>query len=278
MKTRLTVLLALIQLLPAFGEEAPHNGHELAEAKAGTYRVGQAGHYFNPRREVRLAAFRIATTETTNAQFARFVAATGYKTDAEKRGFGRVAKEGFIDWAWKEIDGAHWRLPQGPGGPKAEDLPGHPVTQISGADAAAYCRWAGGRLPTIEEWEVAARAGAETLYPWGPDWDDAKANIWNGRNHRKNTRKDGWVYTSPVKSYPPNAWGLHDVVGNVFEYCEGLPAKVPASEKSRLIAGRGGSWWCSASTCSFYNLVDVGTQDRHGSLSNQGFRIVFDAE
>lgn len=249
------------------------NGHDMVQVPAGAYAVGQAGHYFNPSRTVNLPSFRIATTETTNAQFARFIAATGYRTDAEKRGFGRVAKEGYPDWGWKEVTGATWRLPMGPGGPKAEDLPTHPATQISGADAAAYCHWAGGRLPTLDEWEVAARAGVKTLYPWGDTWDPTKSNTWNGKTHRKNTREDGWVYTAPVKSYPANAWGLHDVVGNVFEYCGDLPAKVPRGQQNRLIAGRGGSWWCSAGTCHFYNLVDMGTQDRHGSLSNQGFRL-----
>ena len=136
--------------------------------------------------------------------------------------------------------------------------------------------WLGGRLPTVSEWEVAARAGVTTLYPWGETWIDTRANIWNGRNHRKNSGEDGWTYTSPVGRYPANPWGLHDVVGNVFEYCSDLPLRVPRAQRSRLISGRGGSWWCSAGTCSFYNLADIGTQDIHGSLSNQGFRVAMD--
>jgi len=256
--------------------QAGPNGHQLVSIPAGTYRVGAPGHLRNPRRTVRLKAYRISDAETTNEQFARFVQATGYITDAEKIGYGLVAREGMIDWAWTETKGATWRTPFGPVDPRAGDLTNHPATQISGADAEAYCRWIGGRLPTLEEWEVAARAGSTTRWPWGDKFDPHLANVWNGTNHLHNTREDGWLYTSPVRSFPPNAWGLYDVIGNVFEYCEGLPAIIGKENESRLIAGRGGSWWCSKGTCDFFNLVDIGAMDRHGSLANQGFRVVFD--
>ena len=179
----------------------------------------------------------------------------------------------------KEVRGANWRQPAGPDGSKVANLPEHPVTQINGADAEAYCRWLRARLPTIDEWETAARAGAKTLYPWGEKFSAKRANIWNGATHRTETPEDGFVYTAPVRSFPPNAWGLYDTIGNVFEYCADLPAayQQPRAQAARLIAGRGGSWWCSANTCHFYNLVDIGRMDRRGSLSNQGFRVVFDA-
>lgn len=256
---------------------AGKNAHRFILIPAGDHALGgqKSPPRRNPPRHVHLAAFAIAEAETTNAQFAAFVAATGYVTDAERTGFGKVAVEGMDEWAWDQVKGAHWRRPMGGRGPGWEDLRDHPVTQISGADAEAYCRWLGGgaRLPTWEEWEAAARAGTGTLYPWGQKFDPTKANIWNGRTHLKNTREDGFLYTAPVKSFPPNAWGLYDVIGNVFEYCAGLPPDAEPGDEDRLVAGRGGSWWCSADTCSSYNLVDIGRMDRHGSLSNQGFRV-----
>lgn len=155
-------------------------------------------------------------------------------------------------------------------------LANHPVTQISGADAAAYCKWIGGRLPTTDEWEVAARAGSLTRWPWGDNFDIHRANTWNGGDHRRNTREDGWVYTSPVRSFAPNSWGLYDVIGNVFEYCTASSLQFSGQKSHRLIFGRGGSWWCSAGTCNYFNLEDIGSMDRHGSLGNQGFRVVFE--
>ncbi len=240
---------------------------------AGTYRVGAAGHSRNPRREVTLAAFEIADAETTNEQFARFVDATGYKTDAERRGYGLTFKEGMVDWQWASTPGAFWREPFGPG---SEAPPQHPVTQISEADSEAYCAWAGLRLPTLDEWEVAARAGSDGLYPWGDELEPEgkpRANIWGGATHEHNDRRDGFVYTAPVRSYAPNAWGLYDVIGNVFEYCSDVPVDPSGERRPDLAAGRGGSWWCSAGCCNFFNLVDVGSMNRHASLANQGFRV-----
>jgi len=252
------------------------NQHRLVSIPAGTYLVGAVQYAVNPRRKLNLRSFRIADAETTNEQFARFAEATGYITDAERRGYGLVSSEGMLDWAWNEMKGASWRAPFGPDGLKAYALPNHPVTQISGADAEAYCKWIGGRLPTLDEWEVAARSGSITHWPWGDKFDSSRANVWNGTDHRHNTREDGWVYTAPVRSYAPNAWGLYDVVGNVFEYCADLPSHYRPKDAQRLICGRGGSWWCSASTCNYFNLDEIGTMDRHGSLANQGFRIVLD--
>jgi len=252
------------------------NDHLFVMVPAGTYEVGSVEAVRNPERKTKLAAYGIATTETTNAQFAVFVRETNYVTDAEKLGTGKVALEGMADWEWEQVKGAHWRQPAGPSGLHWGDLRNHPVTQISGTDAEAYCKWLGARLPKLDEWEVAARAGAETPYPWGSKFDPHLANTWNGDTHRHNTKEDGFVYTSPVKSFKPNAWGLYDVIGNVFEYCSGLPPDARPGDEAHLIAGRGGSWWCSFGTCHFFNLVDIGRMDRHGSLANQGFRVVID--
>ncbi len=278
----LLLLGALGALLPALLAAAPlpqkregPNGHILIQIPAEAYRLGEKDHPLNPLHTARLRPFWIADAETTNAQFAAFVDATHYITDAERRGSGKVFHEGMPDWAWTATPGAEWRKPMGPGGPLAADLPTHPVTQISGADAEAYCKWIGARLPTLDEWEAAARAGSQTRFPWGPTFIPGRANIWNGATHKRETSGDGYTYTSPIRSYPPNAWGLYDVIGNVFEYCSGLPEPLRGRERA-LIAGRGGSWWCSANTCNSFNLIDIGRMDRHGSLANQGFRAALD--
>lgn len=254
----------------------PKNGHVWVKVLAGTYALGDAGHSLNKPHSVETTGFSISVTETTNAQFAVFVAETGYRTRAEKNGWSLVGGEGSAEWEWKHMDGADWRHPFGPDGPKALEMPDHPVTQISGEDARAYCRWLGGRLPTLHEWELSARAGAKTPFPWGREFDPKKANTWNGVNHRKNTLEDGFVLTAPVRSYPPNAWGLYDVVGNVFEYCEGHPPWMTAAQAKNRICGRGGSWWCSRHCCDFHNLLDIGSMVKTASLPNQGFRVVVD--
>lgn len=267
------------------GEQKPPmvdgpNGHRLVIIPAGEYALGKDGSDVNPPHVAKLRAYRISDAETTNAQFAAFVKATGYVSDAEKRGNGKTFHEGLGEWVWRETAGANWRMPFGPEGLKAADFPQYPVTQISGEDALAYCRWAGGRLPTLDEWETAARGGTKTLYPWGDEYDRQAANIWNGETHGAETKDDGFVYLAPVRSFPPNAWGLYDVIGNVFEYCADLPLayREPKEQAARLISGRGGSWWCSARTCHFYNLTDIGRMDRRRSLANQGFRLVMDSK
>lgn len=283
-----TLLLTLAMAVPALTAPAapaivapartgPH-GHRLITVPAGTWQIGGWNHPTNPRRKVTLPAFRLADSETTNRQFAAFIADTGYRTDAERRGKAHTFAYGQPEWRWVETDGAFWRFPRGPQGPDSvKTLVDHPVTCLSAADAAAYCRWAGGRLPTQAEWEVAARGGVSIKFPWGPDFDPTKANTWNGATHAKNTRTDGWEFTAPVRQFPPNAWGFHDVIGNVFEFTADLPPGVRQKPGQALTSARGGSWWCSPNTCKAFNLIDNGTMPLHGSLPNQGFRIAFDA-
>ncbi len=261
--------------IAAIGGEIPHD-HQLVRIPAGTYPLGDVDHKLNAPHHFKTPGFSISDAETTNAQFAAFVAATGYKTLAERNGWSLVGGEGSAEWEWKHMDGANWKFPFGSDGPDASKLPQHPVTQICGEDARAYCKWVGGRLPTLDEWETAARAGAKTTYPWGAKFEPKNANTWNGIDHRKNTLEDGFILTSPVRTYPPNAWGLYDVIGNVFEYCEGHPPWMTTAEAKRRICGRGGSWWCSRHSCDFHNLLDTGSMIKTASLPNQGFRVVFD--
>ncbi len=149
------------------------------------------------------------------------------------------------------------------------------MTTISYAVAERYCNWAHVRLPTLDEWEVACRAGTSGDYFFGPDVNQIGkyANIWHGKNHLVSDTSDGYVTTSPVAKFLPNPWGLYDVYGNVFEFCSGhLPTDGPKTRHAR-----GGSWWCSANACCFFNSADIGKVNLHASFSNQGFRVVRDA-
>ena len=201
-----------------------------------------------PVHKVQTPAFLLDATEVTNAQFLEFIEATGYLTQAEKG----LSKEEFphapadqivpgssiftppaevpelwnedsvYQW-WTYTPGADWRHPLGPGSEMALD---HPVVCITNADARAYAKWAGKRLPTEAEWEAAARAGEEQkLFTWGdtpkPD-DQWMSNTYQGTFPTVDSAKDGFASTSPVKSFPPNAYGLYDMAGNVWEHTSDL--------------------------------------------------------
>jgi len=239
------------------------------QVPAGSYQVGKKGHSVNPLRTVQVAAYSIATTELTNEQFARFVEATGYITDAERMHNALVFEPGLPEFRWMEDSRACWRYPNGITRGGLSGKMKHPVTTISYSDAQAYCRWAGVRLPTLNEWEIAARAGSTTDYFWGKESSriGEYANVWHGRDHLKADSSDRYMYTSPVGSYLPNPWGIYDIYGNVFELCEGHLSV------ETIAHARGGSWWCSVHACSYFNSVDIGRVHIHASFSNQGFRV-----
>ncbi|RYG20547.1 sulfatase-modifying factor protein [bacterium] len=254
------------------GSRGDEEGRGLVTIRAGVYRLGKADHVESPVRRVRLKAFEIARTETTNEQFAAFVKATGYVTDAEWRHNGMVFEPPLPEFRWIHDRTANWRFPNGRSRRGIEGKGNHPVTCISFADALAYCTWAKVRLPTLDEWEAACRAGTTTDYFFGSDRRDIRkyANVWHGRDHLKPDLSDGFLTTSPVASFKPNPLGLFDMYGNVFEFCSGRRF----SDKSpRRVHSRGGSWWCSANACCYFNSADVGTVDIHASFSNQGFRV-----
>lgn len=239
----------------------------------GRYTVGKAHFPVNPLRKVQVDSFYIAVYETTNRQFAAFVAATGYRTDAERRHDALVFAPGLQEFRWLQDSTACWRYPNGVSRGGIEGKMDHPVTTISYSDIQAYCRWAGVRLPTLEEWEIACRAGTTTDYFFG-DTDSAigrYANIWHQHDHLHADSSDGYMYTAPVGSFAPNPWGLYDMYGNVFEFCTG---KLTPDESPHTAHARGGSWWCSAASCGYFNSYDIGRINIHASFSNQGFRAV----
>jgi formylglycine-generating enzyme required for sulfatase activity len=246
-----------------------------------------------PAHRVRISAFRLDETLVTHAAFARYVEATGVRTSAERLGYGLTAVEGMDDWQWTKVAGANWRTPWGEGSDAPRPSEDDPVVMVSWHDADAYCRHFGLRLPTEAEWEYAMRAGAEgTRFPWGDDPHRADGtlglNFWQGRDHHHDTREDGYLYTSPVRAFPPNAWGIYDPVGNTWQWVAdwygrdtyrdhgrgAVDPQGPAHGWAKV--ARGGSWWCSARACSAYGLLARGKSRPHAPFSNNGFRCAGD--
>ncbi len=248
-----------------------------AQVQAGEYVVGATNHLVNPKRKISIAPFQIAIHEVTNADFQAFVTATGYKTFAEKRHDAYVFYPGLAEFRWKEDSTAYWRFPNGVTDGGIEAKMNHPVTCICFLDALAYCEWAGVRLPTLDEWEVAARAGSRSHYFWGNDRKQLQsyANVWHGKDHLVADTADPWLRTAPVGTYEANPLGLYDVYGNIFEFCADRPTYWVEDEN--FACARGGSWWCSFASCSFFNSTDIGKVRKVASFSNLGFRVVMDS-
>jgi len=250
-----------------------------------------------PVHEVRITGFDIDATSVTNGDFARFVEATGYATEAEIFGYSAVfhlalrarpadvmGSAGGTPW-WLGVRGADWRHPGG----LLSDIDGmddHPVVHVTWNDAVAYCEWAGRRLPTEAEWEYASRGGLDgARYPWGDDLlDDGgwRVNIWQGEFPVKNTSDDGFLTTAPVRTFAPNGYGLWQTVGNVWEWCADWfdPAyyrrspradpRGPDSGTVRLL--RGGSYLCHDSYCNRYRNSARSSNTPESSMGNAGFR------
>lgn len=252
-----------------------------------------------PLHEVKLGSFDIDRTPVTAREFARFISATGYQTEAERFGTSAVfhllvkAKDKDIlgpvpsvPW-WLNVAGADWAHPWGPES-TWEDSPDHPVIHISWYDADAYCRWAGRALPTEAQWEYAARGGLEgKRYAWGdalvPNGQH-QCNIWQGSFPMQNIAADGYVGTSPVASYPPNGYGLFDMAGNVWQWCQDyfhpryyqVSPKVspegPGMGEAKVI--RGGSYLCHFTYCNRYRVSARSSNTPNSSSANTGFRTV----
>lgn len=272
----------------------------------GEFRMGDARGDANaddgetPVHTVVVSPFSIDATSVTNEAFAAFVEATGYVTEAELHGYSAVFHLSIAAEAadvmppaagtpwWRGVRGADWRHP---GGRLSgiEGLDDHPVVHVSWNDARAYCAWAGRRLPTEAEWEYASRGGMEgARYPWGdlpPSTDGTwRVNIFQGDFPARNTLADGWLTTAPVRTFPPNAFGLWQMVGNVWEWCsdwfavdyyavsDAVDPQGPARGRERVL--RGGSYLCHDSYCNRYRNAARTSNTPSSSMSNGGFRTV----
>jgi len=175
---------------------------------------------------------------------------------------------------WSFTEGANWRHPEGPDS-SIEGKNLEPVVQVSLADAQTYAEWKGRRLPTEAEWEHAAKAGADTLYVWGetraPNGEE-QANTWQGAFPVKNTNKDGYFLRSPVGCYPANAYGLYDMIGNVWEWTS-TPSDITSGGSTQQII-KGGSFLCAENYCRRYRAAARQPQDADFSTNHIGFRTV----
>jgi formylglycine-generating enzyme required for sulfatase activity len=220
----------------------------------------------------------------SNEAFAVFVEETGYVTEAERWGwsfvFGGLLPDDFAPtrgvvaapW-WRQVEGACWSRPEGPQSDVA-DRPDHPVVHVSWDDANAYATWAGARLPTEAEWEYAARGGlVQEPFPWGaelvPDGEH-RMNVWQGTFPSENTLEDGWLGTCPTTAFPPNGYGLHNMTGNVWEWCADR-----FDAQHRVM--RGGSYLCHESYCRRYRVSARSGNTPDSSAGNVGFRCAADA-
>lgn len=285
-----------------------------------------------PIHRVRVDAFWMDQTEVTNAQFRAFVEATGYVTVAERpvdweelkkqlppgtpKPPDEVLQPGSVvftppdhavdlathaQW-WSWTIGANWRHPEGPG----SDVQGkddHPVVHVAYEDAVAYSAWAGKSLPTEAQWEFAARGGLDrAVNTWGDEPVDAtRANTWQGEFPHRNTAEDGFARTAPVRQFPPNAYGLYDMAGNVWEWCadlyrpdayarllvaagpggliknptgpeRSLDMRNPHAPESRV--QRGGSYLCNDSYCASYRPAARMAAPPDTGMQHVGFRCV----
>ena len=284
-----------------------------------------------PKHTVKVDGFYMDETEVTNAQFSKFIEATNYITTAERPVDWDLIKQqlppgtpkphdslllpgsllfkktkesvpnlyDFSQW-WRWTTGANWKQPEGKGS-SIDGKYNHPVVHVSYEDAMAYCNWAGRRLPTEAEWEFAARGGKQDkIYFWGDLTDKLSSyvNSWEGEFPVDNTQADGFEKSAPVKTYPPNGYGLYEISGNVWEwtsdwyssqyyqYCkENSITNNPKGPKEafnpnnpyvdeRVI--RGGSFLCNASYCASYRVSSRMATDPNTSLEHLGFRTVID--
>lgn len=297
----------------------------------------------SPAHRVRVDGFWMDETEVTVGQFKAFVAATHFVTTAEKKPDweelkkqvppgtpkpdesllvagsmvfsptqGEVSLEGPACWQqwWAWVPGADWKHPLGPRSniDKSKDYDNHPVVHVSWDDAVAFCMWSGKRLPTEAEWEFACRGGEEgKRFIWGddpPSDTNIKANLWQGAFPHEKKPADKFLLTAPVKSFPPNKFGLYDMIGNVWEWCgdwynvESYQRDVASAGKGDVIANpqgppksfdpadphtpkrvnRGGSFLCNSQYCASYRPSARMRTSPDTGQNHLGFRCVMSQE
>jgi formylglycine-generating enzyme required for sulfatase activity len=291
--------------------------------------MGSNDHYPDeaPAHEVRVDGFWIDRYAVTNRDFARFVDATGYVTVAERAAnpadypgampemlapasvmFAKAPPGTTLDdhysW-WIYVPGADWRHPRGPSS-SLDDLWDHPVVHVAFDDVDAYAKWAGKDLPTEAEWEFAARGGLERAeFVWGDEFNpDCKqmANTWQGEFPSHNLLTDGYEWTAPVDTYPPNGYGLYNMAGNVWEWTtdwyqehgkiphacctmenpkggehdRSADPRMPAVKIPRKVM-KGGSFLCAPNYCRRYRPAARMPQPVDTSTCHLGFRCVLRA-
>jgi sulfatase modifying factor 1 len=296
--------------------------------EGGTFRMGSDRHYPEeaPVHRVQVDGFWIDRTPVTNRQFREFVKATGYVTVAEiapdpkdyPGALPDMLRAGSLvftppkhvvdlsdcsQW-WQFKFGADWRRPYGPRSSIA-GLHDHPVVHIAYRDAEAYAGWAGKELPTEAEWEFAARGGLDGAeFAWGDEFAPGgrqMANTWQGAFPHENTRLDGYERTSPVTAFAPNGYGIHDMVGNVWEWTKDwftaqheadtpkaccIPDNPRGGRKDQSYDPcqpqiriprkviKGGSHLCAPNYCRRYRPAARHAQPVDTSMSHIGFRCV----
>ena len=282
---RLFILILMLCGVAQAGAPATQP-NDMVMIPGGTFKMGtdEGFPFEGPVHEVSVKAFWMEKHEVTVEAFEKFIVATKYKTEAEKFGWSGVfdPKQG----QWTKCDGADWKHPTGPES-KAE--PKHPVVHVSYADAQAYAKWAGKRLPTEAEFEFAARGGKDQKFAWGNELypgGKCMANAWQGMFPMEDQGKDGFKGLAPVGSFPANAYGLLDITGNVWEwssdwfdpeYYQHSPKENPtgpAQGTERVL--RGGSWLCAENYCLGYRVAARNKTAPDSGLNNLGFRCVRD--
>jgi len=275
----------------------------------GTFMMGSDDHYpeEKPAHPVTVDGFWADPCTVTNAQFSRFVEHTDYVTLAErapkaedypgakpellipasvvfKKPAFRVDLSNHYNW-WSYVPGASWRHPQGPGS-SLKGLAKHPVVHVAFEDAEAYAKWIGKEIPTEAEWEFAARGKLEgAAFVWGDEFEpdgEVMANTWQGDFPHENLLEDGFEWTAPVGSFPPNGYGLYEMAGNVWEWTADWfsatwhldgprenPTGPPSGDRRAL---RGGSYLCHASYCHRYRVSARMGNTPDSSTGNIGFR------